>query len=120
MLETKLIFDQATNLSRIGEGDRKATRQVNDVNAVVEIVTGSPGINTKSLTEAVLGKIPSHNQGHAGKAIAIAKKLGLVHTVDGKNNAKLFHLSPDPAQAAQQQSVDTNARVRVGDIRDAP
>jgi hypothetical protein len=42
MLETKLIFDPATNLSRIGEGDRKATREIDDVNSVVEIVTANP------------------------------------------------------------------------------
>jgi hypothetical protein len=124
MLETKLIFDPATNLSRIGEGDRKATREVDDVNSVVEIVTANPGINTRSLTEAVLGKIPSHSQGHASKAIATAKELGLVHTVDGKNNAKLFHLGPDSVQAAQQQWTDTYARVPFGDsaedVRDAP
>jgi hypothetical protein len=96
MLETRLIFDPATNLSLIGEGDRKATREVEHVNAVVEIVTGSPGMNTRSLTEAVREKIPSHNQDHASKAIATAKRLAHVHTVNGRNNAKLFHLGPTP------------------------
>lgn len=110
MLETKLIFDPATNLNRIGEGDRKATREVANVNTVVEIVTASPGMNTRSLSEAVRERIPSHNQDHASKAIATAKTLGLVHTVDGKNNAKLFHLGPDPAWAAQQQWADMYAR----------
>ena len=64
MLETKLIFDPATNLSLMGEGDRKTTREVEHVNVVVEIVTGSPGMNTRSLTEAVRERIPSHNQDH--------------------------------------------------------
>jgi hypothetical protein len=96
MLETRLIFDPATNLSLIEEGDRKATREVEHVNAVVEIVTGSPGMNTRSLTEAVREKIPSHNQDHASKAIATAKRLAHVHTVNGRNNAKLFHLGPTP------------------------
>jgi hypothetical protein len=103
MLETRLIFDSTTNLSLIGEGDRKATREREHVNVVVEIVTGSPGMNTRSLTEAVREGIPGHNQEHASKAIAIAKRLGLVHTVNGKNNAKLFYPGPDPAQAWQQQ-----------------
>lgn len=103
MLETKLIFDPATNLSRIGEGDRRTTREVGDVNTVVEIVTASPGMNTRDLTDAVRQRIPSHNQDHASKAISTAKRLGLVHTVDGKNNAKLFYPGPDPAQAAQQE-----------------
>jgi hypothetical protein len=103
MLETKLIFDPARNLSRIGEGDRRTTREVGDVNTVVEIVTASPGMNTRDLTDAVRQRIPSHNQDHASKAISTAKRLGLVHTVDGKNNAKLFYPGPDPAQAAQQE-----------------
>ena len=76
---------------------------------MVEIVTGSPGMNTRGLTDAVRERIPSRNQEHASKAIAAAKRLGLVHTVNGKNNAKLFHLGPDPAQAAQQQWADTHA-----------
>jgi hypothetical protein len=99
MLKTKLIFDPATNLSRTGEGDRKATREVANLNTVVEIVTASPGMNTRSLTEAVRERIPSLNQVHASKAIATAKRLGPVHTVDGRNDAKLFHLTfpPDPA-----------------------
>jgi hypothetical protein len=75
-VQTKLIFDQATNLSRIGEGHRKATREVNDVNVVVEVVTGSPGMNTRNLTDAVRERIPSHNQDHASKAITTAKRLG--------------------------------------------
>jgi hypothetical protein len=116
MLETKLIFDPATSLSSIGEGDRRTTREVDDVNTVVEIVTASPGMNTRNLTEAVREKIPSGNQDHASRAIATAKRLGLVHTVNGRNNAKLFHLGPDPAWEAQQQWVDTHARVPVGDI----
>jgi hypothetical protein len=36
----------------------------------------------------------------------MAKKLGLVHTVAGKNNAKLFHLGPDPVWEAQQRWAD--------------
>jgi AAA domain len=110
MLETKLIFDPATNLNLIGQGDRKATREVANLNTVVDIVTASPGMNTRSLSEAVRERIPSHNQEHASKAIATAKRLGLVHTVDGRNNAKLFHLGPDPAWAVQQQWADTYAR----------
>jgi hypothetical protein len=97
MLETKLILDRATSLSSIGEGDRKATREVDDVNTVVEIITANPGMSTRNLTAAVREKIPSHNQEHAGKAIATAKRLGLLHTVNGSNNAKLFHPGPDPA-----------------------
>ena len=109
MLETRLIFDPATNLSLIEEGDRKATREVEHVNAVVEIVTGSPGMNTRSLTEAVREKSASHNQEHASKAIATAKRLGFVHTVNGRNNAKLFDLGPDPVWEAQQRWVDGHA-----------
>jgi hypothetical protein len=59
--------------------------------------------NSQHAAEAVRERIPSLNQVHASKAIATAKRLGLVHTVDGRNNAKLFHLGPDPAWAAQQQ-----------------
>jgi hypothetical protein len=53
-------------------------------------------MNTRNLTEAVRERIPSHNQEHASKAIATAKRLGLVHTVNGRNNAKLFHPGHDP------------------------
>jgi hypothetical protein len=60
-------------------------------------------MNTRSLTEAVRERIPSLNQVHASKAIATAKRLGLIHTIDGRNNAKLFHLGPDPVWEAQQR-----------------
>jgi hypothetical protein len=54
-------------------------------------------MHTRNLTEAVREKILSHNQDHASKAITNAKKLGLVHTVNGKNNAKLFQSRPRPS-----------------------
>jgi len=57
MLETKLIFDPATKWNLIGQGDRKATREIANLNTVVDIVTASPGMNTRNLTEAVRGKI---------------------------------------------------------------
>ena len=66
-------------------------------------------MNTRDLTEAVRERIPSRNQEHASKAIATAKRLGLVHTVHGKNNAKLFHPGPDPVWEAQQRWADEHA-----------
>jgi hypothetical protein len=58
-------------------------------------------MNTRSLTEAVREKIPSHNQDHASKAIATTKQLGLVHAVDGKNNALLSRPRPRFGSAAE-------------------
>jgi Cu/Ag efflux pump CusA len=105
---SKIVTDDVIpgNVEDIVISQEKARRDVrtrrdkaDGVNAVVEIVAGVPGMNTRKLTEAVRERIPSHNQEHASKAIATAKRLALIHTVDGKGNAKLFHLGPDLAPA---------------------
>lgn len=100
--ETKLVFDPATHLLSLGEGNRRQARTDSGIEAVREFVASNPGCKAGDLYDHLKGQgITQRTEQVAVKDRAV--RAGLVHEKPGRGNSKVFNLGPDPEMQQHQQ-----------------
>lgn len=98
LYESRLSFDPATRGLTLSGRDvglsREAARAKGAVDAVVRVVTGSPGLNKTQLRDAMAGDGPTHH-GEQDKAVKDALASGQIHYHKGSKGAQLHYPGPD-------------------------